>query len=100
MAEARLSFEERKTITILIQLFFFLKMCIFLAPSIYVYVYLYLYLYLYLSIYLSIYLSVCLSVCLSMHNVGILSHSFTYNHYQYRLVPNDRFLSAAQFPLT
>jgi hypothetical protein len=34
MAEARLPFEERKTITILIQ-FFFLKMCIhFLAPSV------------------------------------------------------------------
>jgi hypothetical protein len=37
MAEAQLSFEERKTITILIQLFSFLKMCIhFLSPSVHV----------------------------------------------------------------
>jgi hypothetical protein len=46
MAGARLSFEERKTITILIQFFSFLKMrIIFWYPSVFVYIYIYIYIY-------------------------------------------------------
>jgi hypothetical protein len=39
MAEARLSFEERKTIEILIQIFHFLKCVYFMARSVYIHEY-------------------------------------------------------------
>jgi hypothetical protein len=55
MAEAWLSFEERKTITILIQFFPFLKcVYIFLAHSLYIYIHIYIYIYIKLVFYVEV----------------------------------------------
>jgi ABC-type transport system involved in Fe-S cluster assembly fused permease/ATPase subunit len=68
-AEARLSLEERKAITILIQFFSFLKMCIFLAPSVYIRMLVCIYGYLYVCMY------VCVCVCVCVFTACIITQT-------------------------